>query len=59
MLSVLGLGTAECEAKDPSAGSLVLRVLVLGAGGIIKSVRSRDTALEEWFFISNLKNYLF
>lgn len=56
---MLGLGTAECEAKDPSAGSLVLRVLVLGAGGIIKSVRSRDTALEEWFFISNLKNYLF
>ena len=48
MLSVLGLGMAECESKAPCAGNLVLRVLMPGGSGmILRSGRSWGPALAE------------
>lgn len=36
-MSILGLGMAECVSEDPSVGSLVFRVLMLGGGGVVGS----------------------
>lgn len=38
-MSILGLrmAEAECVSEDPSVGSLVFRVLMLGGGGVVGS----------------------